>query len=45
MIEIPDLEKENSLVKTGANFQQIKSIQGDGACLHSSALSEHNGSL
>jgi len=34
MIEIPDLRKaKTSLVKTGANFQQIKSLQGDGACL------------
>jgi len=34
MIEIPDLGKaKTSLVKTGANFQQIKSLQGDGACL------------
>jgi len=34
MIEIPDLGKaKTSLVKTGANFQQIKSLQGDGVSL------------
>ena len=34
MIEIPDLGKaKTSLVKTGANFQQIKSLHGDGASL------------